>query len=77
MEIRENSLTPGQFIRLFSGVGWEPPPVEQVEKALANSLAVFAVYEAGEPVAMARLLGDRGMSYYIKDLAVLPAWAVC
>lgn len=23
---------------------------------------------------MARLLGDGGMSYYIKDFAVLPAW---
>ena len=71
--VKENVLTPQLFIRLFRSVGWEPPTFEQVETALANTLVTFTVFTLPDrPVAMARLIGDRGMSYYIKDLAVLP-----
>lgn len=73
MEILVNCLTAEEFIRLFCAAGWEAPPEDQVRVALENSLATFSVRLEGRTVAMARLLGDRGMTYYIKDLAVDPA----
>ncbi len=73
MEVRVNELTPELFLELYTSVGWEPPSIEQVVAALKNTLATFAVYQEGRAVGMARLIGDRGMSFYIKDFAVIPA----
>lgn len=74
MEIRINALTTDIFLELFTSVGWEPPCREQVETALENSMAAFAALDEGKPVGMVRLLGDGGMSFYIKDFAVDPAY---
>ena len=74
MEIRINALTTDIFLELFTSVGWEPPCREQVETALENSIAAFAALDEGKPVGMVRLLGDGGMSFYIKDFAVNPAY---
>lgn len=74
MKIQTNTLTPEQFLTLYQSVGWEPPCRAQVEQALANTLATFTAYEKGTPVGMVRLLGDGGMSFYVKDFAVLPAY---
>ncbi len=73
MEIRVNELTPELFLELYTSVGWEPPMFDQVVAALKNSLATFTVYEDNHVVGMARLIGDGGMSFYIKDFAVIPA----
>lgn len=69
-----NVLTPELFWRLYTSVGWEPPGLEQIEAALRGSVATFCAYDGETPVGMARLLGDGGMSFYIKDFAVLPAY---
>ena len=63
-----------RFLSLYRSVGWEPPCREQVEAALRGSAATFLALDGETPVGMARLLGDGGMSFYVKDLAVLPAW---
>lgn len=73
MEIRINELNPELFLELYTAVGWEPPCRQQVEKALENSFATFVAYDADTAVGMVRLIGDGGMSFYIKDFAVLPA----
>ncbi len=73
MEVRRNELTPELFLELYTSVGWEPPAMDQVAAALKNTLASFTVYEEGRPVGMARLIGDAGMSFYIKDFAVIPS----
>ena len=73
VKIQINTLTPELFLELYRSVGWEAPCLEQVEKALTNTLATFYAYEASKPVGMVRLLGDGGMSFYLKDFAVLPA----
>lgn len=73
MDIRRDTLTPDLFLQLYSAVGWEPPCRAQVEKALRHTLATFAAYDGDRPIGMARLIGDGGMSFYIKDFAVLPA----
>ena len=72
MEIRINTLSEDTFLDLFRSVGWEPPGRDQVRTALRNSLAAFTALDQGRPVGMARLIGDGGMSFYIKDFAVHP-----
>ncbi|WHH59482.1 GNAT family N-acetyltransferase [Petroclostridium sp. X23] len=69
---KRNSINTKEFIYLFSLVGWGELPYEQAEKALENSLCTFAVYSAEKVIAVARLCGDRAMSFYIKDLIVHP-----
>lgn len=73
LEIKTNVLTAEIFLNLYTSVGWEPPCEAQVQAALQNSLATFAALDDGKPVGMARLIGDGGMSFYIKDFAVLPS----
>ena len=73
MEIRVNTLTPELFLALYRSVGWEPPCIEQVKTALQNTLATFTCYDGDRPVGMARVIGDGGMSFYIKDFAVVPS----
>lgn len=73
MNISINTLTPELFLELYSAVGWESPCPEQVTVALKNTLATFTCYEGSTPVGMVRLIGDGGMSFYIKDFAVIPS----
>ena len=72
MEIRINALTPETFLTLYSSVGWEPPDAAQVETAPRHTPASFLACDGEKPVGMVRLIGDGGMSFYIKDFAVLP-----
>ena len=55
-------------------VDLEPPCREQVECALKNTAASFVAYEEEKAIGMVRLIGDGGMSFYIKDFAVLPGY---
>ena len=74
MKIKVNTMTPDLFLELYTSVGWEPPCKEQVEYALQNTEASFVAYEGEKAVGMVRLLGDGGMSFYVKDFAVLPMY---
>lgn len=74
MEVHINELTPKLFLELYSSVGWEPPAIGQIETALQHTLANFTAYDGDKPVGMVRLLGDCGMSFYIKDFAVIPSY---
>ena len=74
MEVRINILTPELFLTLYQSVGWEPPCIEQVRIALENTIATFTCYDNNIPVGMVRLIGDGGMSFYIKDFAVIPSY---
>lgn len=72
MRVEINTLTAELFLKLYTSVGWEPPCKEQVEEALKNTSATFTVFEDNEAIGMVRLIGDGGLSFYIKDFAVLP-----
>lgn len=72
MKITQDTLTTEIFLDLYSSVGWEPPCKEQVETALQNTCATFTAWKGDRPIGMIRLLGDSGMSFYIKDFAVRP-----
>ncbi len=74
MEVKVNSLTPELFLDLYTSVGWEAPAVQQVKEALKNTLVTFTAYENHNAVGMVRLIGDGGMSFYIKDFAVRPSF---
>ena len=72
MTVQINELSPDLYLCLYRSVGWDAPGLDQIEKALEGSLATFCAYDGDTPVGMARLIGDGGMSFYIKDFAVLP-----
>ena len=72
MTIQINELSPDLYLYLYRSVGWDAPGLDQIEKALEGSLATFCACDGDMPVGMARLIGDGGMSFYIKDFAVLP-----
>ena len=77
IHIEKNTLTAPQFHTLYTAVGWDAPEICQIERALAHSMAVFSAYDDADPscpVGMVRLLGDGGMSFYLKDFAVLPSY---
>ena len=74
LTIEINSLSPERFLKLYTSVGWEPPSFGQVQKALENTIATFTAYDDETPVGMVRLIGDGGMSFYIKDFAVIPEY---
>lgn len=74
MDVSINTLTPELFLALYTSVGWEAPCLEQVGEALRNTTATFTAYDGERPVGMVRLIGDGGMSFYIKDFAVIPEY---
>lgn len=37
-------------------------------------MATFTCYDENIPVGMVRLIGDGGMSFYVKDFAVIPSY---
>lgn len=74
MEVRKNELSAELFLELYTSVGWEAPCVEQVERALSNTIATFVAYDDEKPVGMVRVIGDGGMSFYIKDFVIIPSY---
>lgn len=73
-KIYKQALTSDEFIELYSSVGWEAPLKEQVSIALANSNFTICVKDNDKPIGMGRIIGDGALSYYIKDVAVLPEY---
>ena len=74
MRIEENTLKAEDFYALYTSAGWGNPSLEQIEVALTNSLITFTAIVDGKVVGMARLLGDRAMSYYLKDFVIFPEY---
>ena len=74
MTLKTNELSAEVFLQLYTSVGWEPPGIGQVQKALENTIATFTAYDNDKAIGMVRLIGDSGMSFYIKDFAVVPAY---
>ena len=72
--IYENTLEAADFIELFESAGWGRPDRELVETSLKNSFATFEVRDGKKVIAMARLIGDGGMAFFLKDLIVLPEY---
>ena len=73
MKVIENEINVDLFYELYTSVGWQPPCTDQIETAINHSRTFCVVCEENTIIAMARLIGDVGMSYYIKDFVVVPS----
>lgn len=74
MELKMNQLSPDEFYDLWNSVWHDPPTHEQIALALSHTVCSVSIYDGGRVVGMARMIGDLGMCYYIKDVVVRPAY---
>ena len=72
--VRYNELTAEQFIELWESVWGNGPTPEQTELAMKHTLFRVSVFDGDRIVAMARMIGDLGLDYYIKDVIVRPEY---
>ena len=72
--VRYNELTAEEFVFLWKSVWGNPPSLEQTRLAMENTLFRVSVFQENEIVAMARVIGDQGLCYYIKDVIVRPEY---
>ncbi len=70
--IKHNELTAEEFIELWETVWGQGPSLEQTRLAMKNTLFRVSVFDGDRIVAMARVIGDKGLDYYIKDVIVRP-----
>lgn len=74
LTIKYNELTAEEFILLWESVWGQGPSLEQTELAMKNTLFRVSVFDNDKIVAMARMIGDMGLDYYIKDVVVRPEY---
>ena len=72
--VQYNTLTAAEFISLWESVWGDGPSFEQTELAMRNTLFRVSVWDGDKIIAMARMLGDLGLDYYIKDVVVRPEY---
>lgn len=72
--IRYNTLSAEEFIELWETVWGAGPSLEQTRLAMAHTTFRVSVYDGDTLVGMARMIGDLGLDYYIKDVVVRPAY---
>lgn len=74
LTVKYNELTAEEFIALWETVWGPGPGLEQTRLAMAHTLFRISVWDGDKIVAMARMLGDMGLDYYIKDVVVRPEY---
>lgn len=72
--VKYNELTAEQFIELWETVWGDGPSLEQTRLAMQHTLFRISVWDGEQIVAMARMIGDMGLDYYIKDVVVRPEY---
>ncbi len=72
--VKYNELTAEEFIELWNTVWSGAPTAEQTRLAMEHSLFRVSVWDGDRIVAMARMNGDMGLNYYIKDVVVRPEY---
>ncbi len=72
--IKRNELSAEEFVSLWESVWDGAPSLEQTRLALEHTLFSVSVFDGEEIVAMARMLGDMGLNYYVKDVVVRPEY---
>ena len=72
--VKHNELTAEQFIELWETVWGDGPSLEQTRLAMKHTLFRVSVWDGDLIVAMARMNGDMGLNYYIKDVVVRPEY---
>lgn len=74
LQVKYNDLTAEQFIELWETVWGNAPSFEQTDLAMKHTLFRVSIWENDKIVAMARMNGDMGLNYYIKDVIVRPEY---
>ena len=74
LTVKYNELTAKEFIELWESVWDGAPTFEQVELGLRHTLFRVSIWDDDKVIAMARMNGDMGMNYYIKDVVVRPEY---
>ena len=74
LNIKHNALTAEEFILLWESVWGEGPSPEQTQLAMDHTLFRVSVFDGNTIIAMARVIGDLGLDYYIKDVVVRPEY---
>ncbi|MBR4509849.1 MAG: GNAT family N-acetyltransferase [Ruminococcus sp.] len=72
--VKYDELTAEEFISLWQTVWGEGPSLEQTRLAMEHTLFRISVFDGDKIVAMARMIGDMGLDYYIKDVIVRPEY---
>ena len=72
--IKHNALSAEEFILLWKSVWGQAPSLEQTKLAMEHTLFRVSVFDEDKIVAMARVIGDMGLCYYIKDVIVKPEY---
>lgn len=72
--IKHNQLTAEEFCELWASVWGEPPSLAQTRLAMEHTLFRVSVFDGERLIAMARMIGDMGLDYYIKDVVVRPEY---
>lgn len=74
LTIKHNELTAEEFISLWESVWGGAPTLEQTRLAMEHTLFCVSVHDGENIIAMARMIGDMGLCYYIKDVIVRPEY---
>ena len=74
LTVRHNELTAEEFILLWETVWGQGPSPEQTRLAMEHTLFRVSVFDEDLIVGMARVIGDMGLDYYIKDVIVRPEY---
>ena len=74
LTLKYNELNAEEFIDLWESVWNNAPSVEQTKLALDNTVFRISVFDNDRIVAMARMIVDLGLNYYIKDVVVRPEY---
>ena len=72
--VKYNELTAEEFIELWETVWGNGPSLEQARLAMKHTLFRVSIWDGDYIVAMARMNGDMGLNYYIKDVVVRPEY---
>ena len=72
--IKHNELTAEEFIALWESVWGPGSSLERTRLAMEHTLFRVSVFDGDTIVAMARVIGDMGLDYYIKDVVVRPEY---
>ena len=74
LTIQYNTLSAEEFITLWETVWGQGPTLEQTRLAMEHTLFRVSIFDGDTIVAMARMNGDMGLDYYIKDVIVRPEY---
>lgn len=74
LTVKYNELSAKEFITLWETVWGQGPSLEQTRLAMEHTLFRISVFDGDKIVAMARMHGDMGLDYYIKDVIVRPEY---